>query len=100
MTATTTIRGIAASVQYLSLSGHSYRVAQSIDKADNLNLNVGGKNVALMKDSSLPLVNEGDDVEVTGVVNPRSGGLEVIALKNHTTGTEWKFSRARAVFGF
>jgi hypothetical protein len=66
MPTTTTLRGIAASVQYLSQSGHSYRVAKSIEKADMLNLTVGGKNVTLIKDKSLPVVNEGDDVEVTG----------------------------------
>ena len=94
------MRGTATSVQYITREGHGYRLAKSVDKADTLNLSIGGKNAALIKDKSLPLVSEGDDVEVTGVVNSRSGGLEVVVLKNHTSGAEWKFSRARAMFGF
>ena len=101
MTNTTTARGTATSVQYLTHEGRQgYRLAKSIEKADAMNLSVGGTNATLIKDISLPVVNEGDDVEVTGAVNSRSGWLEVVALKDHTSGVEWKFSRARAAFGF
>lgn len=101
MTNTTTARGTATSVQYLTREGQQgYRLAKAIEKADTMNLSVGGKNASLIRDKSLPVVNEGDDVEVTGVVNSRSGWMEVVMLKNHTSGVEWKFSRARAIFGF
>lgn len=79
MTNTTTVRGTAK---------QGYRLAKSIEKADTMNFSIGGKNAML------------NDVEVTGVVNSHSGGLEVVMLKNYTNGTEWKFSRSRAVFGF
>jgi len=99
MTDTTSVRGTATSVQYLTSEGRSVHLAKSVEKADMLNLSVGGMNAALIKDKSLPEVKEGDDVEVIGVINSRSGWLEAVVLKNHTNGTEWKFSRARAVFG-
>jgi hypothetical protein len=91
---------ISVSGAYITRDGHGVRLAKSIEKADILNLNVGGKNATLIKDKSLPLVNEGDDVEVTGVVNSKSGWLEVFVLKNSTSSAEWKLSRARVMFGF
>jgi DNA/RNA endonuclease YhcR with UshA esterase domain len=100
MTDMISVSGAAASVQYITRDGRGYRLAKSIEKADILNLNVGGKNATLIKDKSLPLVNEGDDVEVTGVVNSKSGWLEVVVLKNSTSSAEWKLSRARVRFGF
>jgi hypothetical protein len=99
MTELTNLRGAAAAVQYITRDGRGYRLAKSIEKADMLNLSIGTRSASLIKDKSLPLVNEGDEVEVSGVINLRSGGLEVVTLTNHTNGTEWKFSRARAVFG-
>ena len=100
MTNTTTVSGTATLVQYLTREGQQgYRLAKSIEKADTMNLCVGGKNATLIKDKSLPVVNEGDDVEIIGVVNSRSGWMEVVVLNNRTSKLEWKFSRARAVFG-
>jgi hypothetical protein len=95
----TSMCGSATSVQYITRDGRGYRLAKSIEKADVLNLNVGGKNATLIKDKSLPVVKDGDEVELTGVINSRSGWLEVVILKNSTSGTEWKFSRMKAVFG-
>jgi len=95
----TTWQGAATSVQYLTRDGRSYRPAKAVEKADILNFSINGKIATLIKDKTIPLVNENDEVEATGVVNERSGGLEVVMLKNRTLNTEWKFSRARAVFG-
>ncbi|MBI5290610.1 MAG: hypothetical protein HY872_01900 [Chloroflexi bacterium] len=92
-----TLRGIASNVQYIVMDGRQLRAAKSVDKADSLSFNVGERGAMAMKAKTLPVLNEGDDVEVMGAPNPRSGGLEVVALRNHTTGTEWKFSRFRAV---
>jgi hypothetical protein len=98
MTNLITWQGAATSVQYLTSSGRSYRLAKSIEKADLLNFNLNGKIASLMKDNTMPLINETDEVEATGVFNERSGGLEVVVLKNRTLNIEWKFSRARAMF--
>jgi hypothetical protein len=97
MPETITLRGAATSVQHMTLDGRAYRLAKSIEKAEMLNLLVAGKNASPINDKTLPVVNEGYDLEITGVTNPRSGGLEVVVLKNYTSGAEWKLSRARAV---
>lgn len=92
-----TLRGIASNIQYLVMNGRQLRAAKSVDKADGLSFKIGERGAMAMKAQTLPVLNEGDDVEVMGAPNPRSGGLEVVALRNHTTGTEWRFSRFRAV---
>ena len=94
-----TWQGAVTSVQYLTRDGRSYRPAKTIEKADILTFSMNGKIATLVKDKTMPLVNENDEVEATGVVNERSNGLEVVVLKNRTLNTEWKFSRARAIFG-
>ena len=87
----TTLRGAASNVQYLVMDGRQLRAAKSVEKADSLSFKIGERGAMAVTDKTLPVVNEGDDVEVDGAPNPRSGGLEVVFLLNHTTAAEWRF---------
>ena len=92
----TTLRALVSDVQYLETVGHLVRAAKSAEKAGSVSFKVGERGATAIKDKTLPMLSDGDDVEVMGVPNPRSGWLEVVAVRNHTTGTEWSFRRFRA----
>jgi hypothetical protein len=55
-----TWQGAAISVQYLTRDGRSYRPAKAIEKADVLTFSLNGKSATLVKDKTIPLVNESD----------------------------------------
>lgn len=87
-----TVSGNVEYAQYLTLKEQRYYIlAKSIDEANTLNIRVKGKDFTIMIDGSLPIVNIGDELEVTGVPNSH-GWIEVTTLKNHTIGIEWKSS--------
>jgi hypothetical protein len=95
------VRGNAASIQYLiHCDDLSYGHAESIEKADMMSLVVGEKNCTLIMSKPIIKVDEGDDVDIAGVVDSQTGILQIIALKNHTSGNEWKFGIVSNAFGF
>ena len=85
-----TIRGETSNLRYIEKTGRQLSYTQDPEKAATITFEVGGRVVSAMN-SDLPTISEGDDVEVTGVVNAR-GGMEVVQLHNHTTGADWKFN--------
>jgi hypothetical protein len=88
-----TVSGNVEYAQYLTLKEQKYYIlTKSVEDANTLNIRVKGKDFTLMRDGSLPIVNIGDEIEVTGLPNSH-GWIEVTILNNHTIGVEWKSSR-------
>ena len=86
----TTVSGTVEYAQYLILKEQKYYIlAKSVDEANTLNIRVEGKDFTLVGDNFLPVVNIGDEVEVTGVPNCH-GWIDATTLNNHTIGVEWK----------
>ena len=87
-----TLRGTIANLKFIETIGNSIRrYTDKLDNATEINFEINGHVIAMIN-KGLPPLHEGDDVEVSGAPNPRSGGLEVGKLINHTTGEKWDFN--------
>ncbi len=87
-----TLCGNVEYAQYLTLKEQKYYIlAKSIEDANTLNIRVDGKDFTLMREDSLPVVNIGDEVEVTGMSNSH-GWIEITTLNNRTIKKELEFS--------
>lgn len=94
MVSTITLSGNAEYVQYLVLKEQKYYIlAKSIDKANTLKIRVNGKDFTILREDSLPVVNVGDAIEVTGVQDSH-GWIEMTALNNRTINKIWNFCHA------
>jgi hypothetical protein len=92
-----TIRGTVSHIQFAGMEGHTTRYADNYTSAAAVTFNVGGRPAMMPRAESFPPLNEGDEVEVSGIFNPNSGALEVHALHNQTTGVTWKLDNSHAV---
>ena len=86
-----TLRGAVSNLRYIEQIGHTLRYTDKPGAASTVTFEVGGRAVAVLN-SGFPPISAGDEVEVGGILNPRSGGLEAARLRNHTTGAAWQFS--------
>jgi len=85
-----TLRGAVSNLKYIEQTGRTQRYTNKPGSASIVTFEVGGRAVSVIN-SKFPPLNEGDDVEVVGVVNAR-GGMEVAQLQNHTTGAKWQMN--------
>ena len=95
----TVVRGIATSIKYF-ISSRNVRVPAEYRSANVISLNIGGKGVNIHKDNSLPVINDGDDVETMCIPSYSKDVVDALAVKNHTSGVLWCFSTRRAALGF
>jgi hypothetical protein len=86
-----TLRGVVSSLKYIEQIGRTARYTDKSEAATSVTFEVGGVAVTAIN-KGFPPISEGDDVEVVGAVNARSGGMEAVQLRNHTTGATWEFS--------
>ena len=86
-----TLRGAVANLRYIEQIGHTLRYTDKPGNASTVTFEVGGRAVVVIN-SGFPPISAGDEVEVVGILNPHSGGLEAAQLCNHTTGAAWQFS--------
>jgi hypothetical protein len=92
-----TLQGVVSNLKYIEQTGHNVRYTDKPASATLVTFDVGG-HLVTAANSNFPPLNEGDEVEVEGVVNPR-GGMEVVQLRNRTSGATWQFSRGRTALG-
>ena len=95
----TTIRGIATSIRYF-ISNRNMIMPAEYRSANVIYLNIGEKNVNIHKDNSLPVINEGDDVETMCIPSYQKGAIDALVVKNHTSGVLWYFGIRQAALGF
>jgi hypothetical protein len=86
-----TVRGLVSNLRYIEQIGRTARYTDKPGAASSVTFEVGGRAVTVVN-KGFPAMSEGDDVEVTGAVNGRSGGLEAAQVHNHTSGASWQFS--------
>lgn len=94
-----TIRGMATSIQCF-ISSRYGRMSSEYRSANLISLCIGEKNININKDNSLPLINDGDDVEAMCIPSYSKDVLDALVLKNYTKETLWCFNMRRAVLGF
>lgn len=95
----TTVRGIATSIKYF-ISSRNVIMPAEYRSANVIYLNIGEKRVNINKDNSLPVINEGDDVETMCIPAYSKDVVDALAVKNHTSGVLWCFNIRRAALGF
>jgi len=95
----TTIRGVATSIRYF-ISNRNMIMPAEYRSANVIYLNIGEKNVNVHKDNSLPVINDGDDVETMCIPSYQKGAVDALVVKNHTSGVLWCFGIRRAALGF
>jgi hypothetical protein len=99
-----TVRGSVSAIQYLRKEGGLLRSSPQAT-ATAMSFKVGEQPAMAMSSSGnevrsdLPLHNEGDDVEIAGVANPRNRWLEAARVHNHTTGVTWELNLRRVATG-
>jgi hypothetical protein len=99
-----TVRGSVSAIQYLRKEGGLLRSSPQAT-ATAMSFKVGEQPAMAMSSSGnevrsdLPLLNDGDDVEIAGVANPRTHWLEAARVHNHTTGATWELNLRRVATG-
>ncbi|MDO8671091.1 MAG: hypothetical protein Q7O66_06625 [Dehalococcoidia bacterium] len=92
-----TRRGNAVGVSYQHFSRSGGMAVQHPSAANLLTFNLASELVTIADERGLPVVSEGDEVEVSGAIQGRARGFGATSLTNHTTGQTWQFSKLRAV---
>jgi hypothetical protein len=88
-----TLQGLVSNLKYIEQTGRSMRYTDKPAAATVITFELGGHAVSAMN-ADFPPLKDGDDVEVEGALNPR-GGMEVVKVRNFTTGVDWQFSPSR-----
>jgi hypothetical protein len=86
-----TLRGTITNLKFIDQTGRTARYIDNQAKSNLVMFDLAGKSVAAANRGLIAL-HDGDDVEVSGALNPRSGGLEAGKIINHSTGEKWEFN--------
>jgi len=92
-----TRRGHATRISYQNFTRGGGMAVKRPSAANLLTFDLNGQLVTLADESGLPIVSEGDEVEVTGGIQGRHNVFAAAALTDLTTGQAWQFSTRRAM---
>ena len=92
-----TLRGRATRISYQHFTRWNRMAVKRPSAANLLTFDLNGQLVSLSDESGLPIVSEGDEVEVTGGIQGQHNVFAAAALTNLTTGQAWQFSMRRAM---